>query len=188
MHPSSPSSSDPNAPYRAAIASLVDCNFFADKGAELAETAQPRNQQDPFVGLSHRGMRQSSRSDTTAEATSSSAASVTVDTIRQYLRDKGYKDCNLIDVTIESRFEVANLSEQTYFSAMQILHTPDHPLFAELGLRNEEVASIIYKLSGMITRKNGFTQLLKRITQNCNNNSEQLIIKLLENVRNPNTL
>ena len=188
MHPSSPSSFDPNAPYRAAIASLVDCNFFADEGSERVETAQPPNQQDPFVGLSHRGMTQSNRSDTTAEATSSSAAPVTVDTIRQYLRDKGYKDSNLIDETIENRFDTANMSEQTYFSAIEILHTPDHPLLANLGLRKEEIATIIYKLTGIVTRKNGFTQSLKRITQDCDNNPAQLISKLLENVRNPNTL
>ena len=186
MHPSSPSSSDPNAPYRAAIASLVDCNFFADERVELAETAHPTNQQDPFVGLSQRGMPQRFPTNRTAEATPSSAASVSIDTIRQYLREKGYRDCNLLDETIETRLEVANLSAATYFSAMQILHTPGHPLSVDLGLRHEEIGSLIYKLSGIFTRKNGFTQSLKRITLNCNNNPVLLLSKLLENVRDPN--
>ena len=186
MRPSSASSFDPNAPYREAIASLVDCNFFADEGAGQPEIVADSSQQTPLRGLSPRRIAQSNRSTTIPEVGTSTASQVTVSTIQQYLLVRGY-DSNsfLLETTMQSRLNEGKLSAETLLIALQTVHEADHPLFAALGMRNAEKSLIITKLSGIITHRNGFPKSLRRITQNCNNNPDQLIAYVLQYVRNP---
>ena len=210
MYPSRPSSTDPNAAYRDAITAFADNRIdgqeehrddaFHDAPGQnqpnrLAGLHSTRtNNRDRLnaiarnlganVGIALELIENSNRSTATTEAATTSASSVTVDTIRQYLRQKGFADSNMMDLTIQDRLNVANLSAETLFFALQTIHTAEHRLLAVLGMRSEERESIIFKLSGIITRKNGFPQSLKRITKNCNNNADHLITDLLQYVRN----
>ena len=179
-----PSSSDPNAPYRAAIASLADCNFFADEGAEQPETAAANNQQNPFTGLLPENIAQTNRSQTTPEVGTSTASSVTISTIMQFLREKGYVPYSyLLETTMQSRLNEANLSAETLLIALKTVH--EAPSLAAFGMRNAEKLPLMLRLAGIITHRNGFPQSLRRVTQNCNNNPSQLITDVLQYVRNP---
>ena len=180
MRPSSSSSFDPNAPYRAAIASLVDCNFFADEGAGQPETVSDNRQQTPFAGLRPGHIAQSNSYTMTPEVGISTAPQVTASTIQQYLLAMGY-DSNgfLLETTMQSRLNEGKLSAETLLIALQTVHEADHPLFAALGMRYAEKSLIITKLSGIITHRNGFPKSLRKVIQNCNNNPDQLIANVL---------
>ena len=184
MRPSSSSSSDPNAPYRAAIASLVDCNFFVDDGAEQPETVAANSQQTPFTGLNPGPIvAQSNRPNTTSEVGTSTASPVTVGTIQQYLHEKGYPDSRLMDLAIRIRLNSANLSAGTLLSALQITHDANHSLLASLSVSNQEREILISKLVGILINTTGFRGEIKNICQNCNNNPNYLIANLLQYLR-----
>ena len=179
-----PSSSDPNAPYRAAIASLVDCNFFADEEPEQPETANPTNQQDPFAGLNPRRLTHSTSPISTAEATTSSASPVTVSTIRQYLLEKRTVNKFLLDATIQDRLNLGNLSAETFLAALKIADDASHPLLIRLGVRDLERDEIIYRLAGITANSAGFRMAIRTAAQNANNNPDQLVAGILHHIRN----
>ena len=111
MRPSS--SSDPNAPYRAAIASLVDSNLLADEPGEQANTANPAYPSSPFAGLSLIRASSSNPSNAVADAGPSSRSNVHINLVLEYLHEKGFIYDNLKFTTILMRLNSANLSAET---------------------------------------------------------------------------
>ena len=184
MRPSSSSSPDPNAPYRAAIASLVDCNFFADDPTEQLETSHPTSQQDAFVELRPRSTTPSLVPGASAEIGTSTASPITVRTIRQYLLEKRLVNNFLLESTIQSRLNVGNLSAETFLAALKIVDDASHPLLARLGVRDQERAELIYRLAGITTNTAGFRIAMRTAAQSANNNSDQLIANILQHIRN----
>ena len=184
MRPSS--SSDPNAPYRAAIASLVDCNFFADEQAEQPNVANTTHQHSPFAELSPRRASSSREPSAIADAGPSSAAHVTIDTIKDYLREKGNldSDLSLKDTTIENRLNSTNISAKTLFDAIKIACNPDHPLLSTLSINPYQRYELINRLGRIVSYKQGFRQEIKSAMQKSNNDPEQLIANILNHLRN----
>ena len=209
MYPSRPSSTDPNAAYRDAIAAFAD-NRIAEQedhteGESRYDAAinQPnslaplnprrRTNQDRLNVIAHNlgsGVRvamemmaHSATPSATTDVATSSAPPVTVDTIRQYLRENGYFDSNMVDVTIQNRLDAVHLSTETIFTALQILHDDHHPLIARLNMSNSECDSIFYRLAGIVMKKNGFQEPIRTATLNANNNPDQLIANLLQYLR-----
>ena len=190
MRPSS-SSSDPNAPYRAAIASLVDCNFFADEEPERPETPYLTNQQtmqhDSFNRISPRRLTQRLGPNPTAEArVSRAAAPVTIATIRQYLRDKGHRVGRIHDATVESRLFSTNLSAETLLTALHIAYDANHALFVRLGVSSNEREILIARLNGIVLTSQGFFTGIRQAVKNANNDPYQLIACILRYLRDPN--
>ena len=170
MGPTWSSSSDPNAPYHAAIASLVDCNFFADAKPEQPDITylmnQKTNQHDSFEGISPRRLTQSTCLNRTAEATLSSAAAlVTIATIRQYLRDQGYSGGRIRDATVESRLFSTNLSAKTLLTALQIAHDANHALLVRLGVNSNDREILVARLNGIMLTSQGFFTGMRKAKQ-----------------------
>ena len=185
MRPSS--SSDPNAPYRAAIASLVDCNFFKDEQAEQPDVAHASYEHSPFVGLSPRGASSSNDPSAIADAGPSSASQVSVGTIRQYLLEMGHSNTSrLKDNVVKNRLNLSNLSAETLLRAIQYAYDINRPLPENFTVSRNDRAELIYRLAGIITNKSGFLQGTKDAAQNSNNNPEKLITNLLQHIRNQN--
>ena len=184
MRPSS--SSDPNAPYRAAIASLVDCNFFANEQAEQPDVANAAYEHCPFNELSPRRVCSSDPSHVISDAGPSSASNVTVDTIKDYLRERGHVhgDLSLKDTTIEKRLNSTNISIETLLTAIKIACNPDHPLLATLSINPYERYELINRLDRIVSHKQGFRQEIKSAMQKSNNDPEQLIANILNHLRN----
>ena len=179
-----PSSTDPNAPYRAAISSLVDCNFFADDNAEQADVAANATHSSYFAELSPRTAGDGSRAYATTEVGASSSASVTANTILQYLRDTGDVSSGTINVwTVENRLDSVNLSAKTLLVALQIANSPDHAVLANLGAHQLERFEIKNRLTGIATNKSGFGKAIKTAAIDSNDNPEQLIANLLDYMR-----
>ena len=184
MRPSS--SSDPNAPYRAAIASLADCNFFTDEQAEQPDTHNAARQHSPFAGLTPRGASSSNDLSSVADAVPPSASQVTIATIKDYLRDKGHlhSDASLKDTTIENRLNSTNISRETLLNAIKTACNPDHPLLATLSINPYERYELINRLDGIVSHKQGFRQEIRSAMQKSNNDPEQLIANILNHLRN----
>ena len=181
-----PSSSDPNEPYRAAIASLVDCNFFADEPTEQLETSHPTSHQDSFSELRPRSTTQSLVPGASAEIGTSTASPITVSTIRQYLLEKRLVNkFFLMDMTIQDRLNEGNLSAETLLVALQTVHNDNHPLLARLGVRDLERSELIYRLAGIATNSAGFRKKMKTAAQSANNNPDQFVAAVLGQIRNP---
>ena len=195
MRPASSSSSDPNAPYRAAIASLVDCNFFADEKPEQPDTTDLTNPQmnlqtyqpDVFDGISPRRFTQSTCPNPTAEATLPlAAAPVSIATIRQYLRDQGHPNGHIRDATVESRLFSTNLSAETLLTAIQIAHDANHALLVRLGVSLNDRIILIARLNGIVLTSQGFFTGMRKAVKRANNDPYQLIACILEYLRDPN--
>ena len=203
MHPSRPSSSDPNAPYRAAIAALAghpidqqEFNHPQPAPAQYQQNAHeglpPRRNgnRDHLNQIAHQlgsGVRVAMEIMTprtmpaaTLDVATSSAAPVTVDTIRQYLSGIGHHGKYMADATIQGRLNGANLSTETLLAAIQAAHNPNHPIWAAMGASEFEREAVFSRLSGIVTNKSGFRDLLKTLVRNANNNPEQLIVNLLQ--------
>ena len=181
MRPSS--SSDPNAPYRAAIASLVDCNFFKDEQAEQPDVAHASYEHSPFVGLSPRGASSSNPCHAIEDRGASSASQVTIETVLEYLSERG-RGSQLVYGTINNRLNSSNLSAATLLSALKAADTTHYPLWATLGVSAYERAELINRLSGIVTNGGGFKKGIKAAVQNSNNDPEQLIANVLQYGRN----
>ena len=182
MRPSS--SSDPNAPYRAAIASLVDCNFFADGQAEQPDAAHTTPHDSPFAEISPRRASSSNSANAIADASRSSASNVNIRTIKQYLVEMGHTNIDrLKDKVIQNRLDLSNLSAKTLLSAIQFAYDINRPLPENLTISREERAELIYRLAGIITNKSGFLEGTKAAAQNSNNNSEKFITLLIQYIR-----
>ena len=188
MHPSSPSSSDPNAPYRAAIALLADCNFFADEPAEQPETTHATYEHSAIAGLRSREAPLHNLVYDTDNASSSSTSGINVGTLKDYLRGKGHNPRGFIikDGTIKSRLERIGFSAENFLSALHIAYDPNHPLLDTLGISVSDQELIIYRLESMVMKPQGFNPAIRDCAQNSNNNPERLIRNLLEFVRYQN--
>ena len=180
MRPLSPS--DPNSPYRASTPVLID--FFAKEVAEQEERANANRPHSPFAELSPRGMSTSNRSDSAVDAGTLSASPVTVSSIRNFLRSKGHsKGQRINDDTVQSRLDALNLSAETLFEALKIIHTPDHPLLITLRVSATERISVTTKLKGILNHSSGFQAERIYAAQQSNNNPNQLIRNFLQLVR-----
>ena len=185
MRPSSTGSTDPNAPYRDAIASLADGNAFANIRADSFETSHPSHPQTPFAALSPRN-RGGSASNPSASVASASTATpqVTISAFKNYLCAMGYLDADALRmVTVANRLSKTDLRPQTLYDTMQILHQAHHPLVAELNLTNQEIRELRHRIAGIVTNKGGFMLPMQKIFQECNNNPKQLIIGMLAHIR-----
>lgn len=206
MHPSRPSSTDPNAAYRDAIAAFAD-NRIAEQedhtdGESRYDAAmnQPNSlaplnprrhtNQDRLNVIAHNlgsGVRvamemmaHSATPSTTTDVATSSAPPVTVDTIRQYLSEIGHHGKYLEDETIHRRLNGANLRTETLLAAIQTAHNPNHPLWEALGASEQAREAVFSKLAGIVTNKSGFRDSMKNLVLIANNNLEQLIANLLQ--------
>ena len=181
MRPSS--SSDPNAPYRAAIASLVDCNFFTDEHAEQPDTHSAASQHSPFAELSPRRASSRHPSNALADRGQSSASPVTIESVLEYLSERG-RESQLVYGTINNRLNSSNLSAATLLSALKAAETVNYPLWATLSVSAYERAELINRLGGIVTIGGGFKKGIKTAVQNSNNDPEQLIANVLQYARN----
>ena len=177
-----PSSSDPNSPYRAAIASLADCNFFShEEPVEQADSGNTTSQPPFFAGLHARRTMHGIVPHAASNIAPLPSAPITISTLQRYLIENGYSAHRfLADGTIQLRLQSGNISAETLLAALQIAHNPNHSLFNRLRTSNETRAEIIYRLAGIMTNDSGFHQAIRREIRNAENNPEQLIRNLLE--------
>lgn len=175
MRPSS--SSNLNAPDRATSPMFID--FFAKEAAEHQERIASIGQQGPLTELSPRH-----RAGTIADVGPSANLPVTISTLRNFLSSKGHPiGQHIYDATIQSRLIAANLSTETLLTALEITHTPNHPLLKTLGLNKTECLRLINKLKGIVNHSAGFSSKVIDAAQRSNNNPNQLIINFLPLVR-----
>ena len=216
MHPSRPPSIDPNAAYRDANAAFADNRVYeqeekpddalhydaAQNVPNLLAERNPRRttNQDRLNNIAHNlgsgvrivmeWMTPSTFPPPVTDAATSSASSVTISTIRNYLREKGYTNpewvCQgLSEANAQNRLDSANVSAQTFLTALQIAHTINHPLLERLRVSDEELKGLIARLTGIVMTKAGFRPSIKTLVLNAHNNPDQLIANVLEYVRNP---
>ena len=180
MRPSSP---DPNSPYRAAIASLADCNFFTDKQVEEPDSANTLSQPPSFAGLLPRSTTYGIVPNAASNIATSSAP-ITILTLQRYLIEKGYSANRfLADATVQMRLQSGNISAETLLVALQIAHNPNHSLLNRFRVSNQEREELIYRLAGITTNDAGFHQAIRTEIRNAQNNPEQLVTNLLEYLR-----
>ena len=186
---SSSSSSDPNAPYRDAIARLADCNFFAPEAPEQADAThwlkpfQPLQPSQPFAALSPRSSTDRTDLTTMTHPAPSSYAPVTTSFIQQYLTAMGYGEHFLRDSIIKNRLDSGNLSAQTVFNALQIAHDPNHPFFFDSPLNISQQMTLINKLVGIFINASGFRKFIQTAARNSNDDPYQLIREILRFIR-----
>ena len=214
MYPSRPSSTDPNAAYRDAIAAFADNRIQEGDRDDESNYETAQNQPNSLAGLNPRRttnqdrlnaiahnlgsgvrvamemMTPSTIPPATADTATSSASPVTIDTIRQYLRERGHINNewarqSLNDLNTQNRLNSANLSAKTLLIALQIAHNPNHPLLERLGVKDNEHEPLIARLAGIVMSKVGFRSSIKTLALNANDNPDQLITNLLQYVRNP---
>ena len=179
MYPSRPSSSDPNAPYRATTPTLID--FFAKEREEHQERADANHQQNPLSALGPRRTTHGTAPSATANVGPSAAPNVTASTIGQYLSERGYAvNILLRNETIEARLSSARLSAEALLAALHIAHDAHHPLLARLGVSDKNRALLLYWLAGIANNKQGFLQPIRTAALNANNNPDQLINNILQ--------
>ena len=78
----------------------------------------------------------------------------------------------------------ANLSAETLLTALKTAYDTDHPLLATLSVNAHERSGLISRLAGIVTNTGGFKKGIKAALHNSNNNPEQLIINILNYLRN----
>ena len=181
MRPSS--SADPNAPYRAAMTSLVDCNFFTDEQTEQTNSANTTRQDSPLTALSPRTASSSNAHNALATTNRLSAPEITVGSVLEYLRHQGHPCDDLMYATIINRLESANISAETLLTATKAAYDAEHPLLANLNVNAYERSELINRLGGIVTRRQGFRAELKSAIQSADNNPGQLIANLLRYIR-----
>ena len=184
MRPSS--SYDANAPYRAAIASLGNCNVFENEQAEQPDTANTTHQHSPFAELSPSRACSSNPCHAIADAGPSSVSDITISTVCQYLREKKHLFSPMSNGTILTRLDSVKLSPETLLAALKTAHDANDPLLANLSINNSERAELISRFIGILTRKQGFHKSMREVIQNSNNNPEQLIENLIHYMRSLN--
>ena len=183
MHPSS---LNINAAYQAALKSIED-HLFADEVTEQAERVPTHQQRLPLPELCPQRTRSSNclEAITDREIATSSSLPVSISTIRQYLYEKKLPHNGLIDLTIQHRLNSASISADTLLAALQIAHTPAHPVLTALGASDYNREALIYRLVGIFNHKAGFRRAIRTAAQNCNNNPANLIAAILENICDP---
>ena len=182
MYPSRPSSPDSNRPYRTSTPPLID--FFARAEAAQSEPAATRTQREPFTpfGALHRSP--ATIAPPTAEFLSASAPQVTVNTILQYVRDHSAVEIRfLMNETIRLRLRSGRLDPATFLTALEIVHSADHPTLVGLGVSAQEQEAIKHRLIGFLTHSSTFRPQIRDVYIASNNNPEQLISHLREYLR-----
>ena len=206
MHPIHPSYSDPNAPYRAAIAALagnpIDIEEYNQSEPTPAEYAQQVHEGLPprrnvnrdrlnliahnlgaGVGVAMEMIAEREEAATHTQMATSSSTYVTVETLRQYLSETGHRGEYMVDETIESRLRGSNVSTETLLTALQTAQNPNHPLWAHLGANTRQRDKVIAKLSGIVDNRSGFRYPMRDLLRNAQNDPNQLIAILLQYVR-----
>ena len=172
--------SESNSLYRASLAS-IEANLSSAEETEHSEEEISRYQQQFFAELSTRRPIQTDRPSASTDAGTSTGAQVSLDTIVQYLRERGLRsESKMTNATVNYRLRSCNLSTETLFTAIRIADTPDHPLFDNLPATDKQRQLLIAKLSGIINNSQGLRQGLLTSVGSANNNSEQLIKNVLE--------
>ena len=181
MRPSS--STDPNAPYRAAINSLGAYHFFNGEHVEQSDTSHMTRQHSSFTELSPRRAARSDAASPIAEAGPSSASNSSIDIMKDYLREKGHLCDEFHDKTLLKRLNSTNISVETLLAAIKTAYNADHPLLATLTVNPYERAELINRLVVMASSPYGFNPKIKAAVQN-SQNPEQLIASILHYLRN----
>ena len=205
MEPSRPSSTDPNAPYRHAIAALADNRIYGQQvqldgeahdepghnQANMLAGISPRRTNnrdrlnalahnfDPSVAIAMQQIENSSTPTSTTEATTSSTSSITISTICHYLRKNANVYSTMAEGSIQNRLKSINISVETFLTALKEAYDADHPLWANLQVNHSERFELISRFIGIVTRPQGFHPSMRRAIQNSNNNPEQLIEKFI---------
>lgn len=178
MRPSRPSTSNPNASYRATTPTLID--FLAIEREEQQVRANAHLSQNPLSELGPRRTTHDAVSSAMANAGPSAAPHVTIITIQRYLLERGHLASKFLeDSTIQACLDSANISAESLLVALNIAHDACHPLLVSLGVCDHERADLIFKLAGIVNNKSGFRNSMKTAAQNANNNPEQLIENIL---------
>ena len=177
-----PSSTDPNASYRATTPTLID--FFSREREEQQEIADIEPQPDPLAGLSQRGATHHAVSSATSDGNHAAAHDNSIGVIRLFLFQNGYPpDSFLREETVQARLQSGNLSPQTLFAALQIAHDENHPLLVGLGVKKRDFASLKHRLAGIAMSSHGFLSPIRVAAQNANNDPGQLIANILDHIR-----
>ena len=211
MHPSRPSSTDPNSAYRATLADNQGLAHQANNDPVPAEHAQPQanslaglsprrnNKRDRLKPISHHlgssdtvaleRMGQQSVTEPSASCQpavkSANITDANISTLRQYFHRMGLNfSSQLQDSTIRSRLQTANLSMATLIAAIDIAHTPNHPTLAAFNANENERHTVISCLAGCMHWKKGFNQQTITASLNADNNPDDLIAGLLLQLRN----
>ena len=196
MYPSRPSSSDPNAPYRNAIAAFADHRIDGVEGQpdDEPQNVSAQNQPNVITDLNPRRTTNRDILNTIARNIgpnivigTSSASNVTITTIRDYLREKGELRNELMDYTIINRFDSTNISANTFFTSIKIAYSADHPLLTTLRVNSNERSQLIHRLVGIFTRAQSFKPWIRKAMQDSNNDPEQLIANILQSMRISNS-
>lgn len=182
MHPSPFSNS--NAPFQAAIASLVDCNILHDRQEEQADTTLTTQQHSPFAELKPRRASSTKSPSAIPKPRASLALHATIDEIKDYLRQLGLQCDDLKYKTIINRLDLTNLSAETLFNAIKTANDANSPLLANLAVNGYERSELINRLAETVARRYGFREGIRAAIDNSNNNPHQVIINLLDYLRN----
>ena len=199
MHPSRSSSPDRNPFSHNAFAVASDNPASAAEDANPTHAANPLYQQNALGELPTRRSSNAQRLNTIAhtigpyldqaieivranpaEATTSTAPPISIDSIRQYLRDNGHHGSNLVNATIESRLMSIRLTKETLFAALQIIHTPNHPLWTSLQTTHPERKAVISRLSGIVLYASGCDPAMRASILQANNDPYLLICSMLD--------
>ena len=212
MYPSPSSSTDPNAAGRHAIAAFANNRIHGQDGQsnDVSDDGPANNQANILAGLNPRRTTNQDRLNAIArnigshvsmamelidnggiatpsiEAVTSSASSMTIDRVCQYLRDRGYAGKTMANAVIQNRLNSVNLSAETFLAALETTDNAHHPLWATLPANDSERSELIARLAGIVALPQGFHPRISGALQQSNNNSEQMIANLLGYIRRLN--
>ena len=211
MHPSRPTSTDPNASYMAAIAA-----FGGDLGnAQEAEhydaaphsyqqnwhdevPARRHNNRDRLNEIAHNlgpGVRvvmdrmasehAAGPSHPTEAHTTPQPSEANIDTLRAYFDHLGIGySTRLNGATIQSRLDSANLSIAALIATMDIVHTDNHPTLVAFQVSENERRVMMSSLIKCMEWRGGFDQSIRVAGCNADNNPQTLIYNMLLQMRN----
>ena len=198
MHPSRASSADRNPFNQHVITASNDHPVSAAEDAHPARAATSPNQQNVLADLparrsnaqrlnaiAHtiRPFRDQAIEIVRANAPIASpltAPPISIDTIRQYLREKGHHGTNLVNATVEARLEAIRLSKDTLFTALQVIHTPNHPIWDTLQTTRQERKAVISRLAGIVLYASSCDAAMRASALQANNDPFQLIFSMLD--------
>ena len=177
-----PFSSDPNAPYRDAIASLSDCNFFREDDAANATDA-PRAPA-PLDALNPRQRTHHTGPSGTSDGGPSAPPQVTIATLRQFISSKGHRRSHLLrDRTLHERLNGANLSARTFLTALEIIHDPHHTLLTALAVTEAERQTLVSRMVEILNNALGFNASTRALVLSANDDADQLISRFVAYLR-----
>ena len=210
MHPSRPTSTDPNAPYRAAIAALGGHPGNAQEVAQgqAAPNAYQQSGHDGFPARRHTnrdrlnaiahnlgsGVRivmermaaenAAGPSHPTEALTIPQPSYATIDTLRDYFDRLGIGySSRLQDETIQFRLDSANLSVEALIAAVDIVRTPNHPTLIAFQVSENERYVMMKSLTKCMEWRGGFDQRIRDAALNANNDPHALVSNILFQMR-----